>query len=535
MISTFLNFFKYILIFLLIFPLVGNAQQENLPLNRSYLLNIEKHLAHPGNSSHTAVKPYLGSLINSDSIANSENEIQKHRQFQSKFARKIKYESLIHVDTGDFKLHIDPLFNFSFHQDNADVSLRADTSSFYTNSRGFRASGDITTKFSFETTFLENQSFFVSYLDDYVQQWGVVPGQGRVKEFKKSGYDYAWASGNVSYSPIKNINLQLGHGNHFIGEGYRSLILSDNAFVYPYLKINTAFFKNRLNYTNIYSSLQTLIRMKTQVVSQREELFIRKQGTFHYLSFNATKRLQIGVFEGIIWKASENNYPQKVSPLFYNPVIFVNTVALLNDTLNNVFTGINIKYKLLNKTTLYGQFLINGLKTNDYGWQAGFKTFDLFSIKNLHLQSEFNSVEPYTYSFQNPIQNYGHYNQSLAHPLGAGFKEFVGFIDYGIKDLFLGVKFNYATMNYDTSGYNNGGNIFLAQGELSGTQLPDKSLEASLFWKEISVGYIINRKTNMKIMVGFSERISANVNRRQESRILFFALRTDLFNRYYDF
>ncbi|MDQ3190076.1 MAG: hypothetical protein M3Q58_00625, partial [Bacteroidota bacterium] len=465
MIFSCLRFFGTVFL-LLIFPLIGIAQQKNLPLNRSFLLNIEKHLAHPGNNTHSAVKPYIESNINYDSISQIEDEIQNRRQYQSGFIRKMKYESLINIDTGDFKLQIDPLFDFSLYQDNLDNSLRADTTRFYTNTRGIRARGDITNKFSFETIFLENQSFFVNYLDEYVQEWGVVPGQGRVKDFKKTGYDYAWASGYLSYSPIKNISLQFGHGKNFIGEGYRSLLLSDNSFVYPYLKINTTFLKNRFNYTNIYTSLQTLIRMNTH--AQREELFVRKQGTFHFLSWNVTQRLQFGFFEGIIWKASDNNYPKKVNPLFYNPIMLINTTLLLNDTSNNTFTGINIKYKLLKKTTLYGQFLSDGLKKGRYGWQAGLKTFDFLTIKNLHLQAEFNSVEPYTYAFQNPIQNYAHYNQALAHPLGAGFKEVVGFVDYRFRDLIFALKINYALMNRDTANSNFGGNIFLPEEQLSG-------------------------------------------------------------------
>ena len=504
-------------------------QQNNVPISRSFLLNVDKHLAHQNNPIHTAVKPYIESFIKYDSIVLHENKIQNRRQYKSSFSRKIKYESLVRVDTGDFKLEINPLFDFSYYDDMADMSLRADTTHFYNNTRGLQARGSITNKISFESIFLENQSFLVGYLNEYVQKWNVVPGQGRVKDFKVTGYDYAWASAYASYSPVKNLNLQFGHGKHFIGEGYRSLLLSDNAFVYPYLKINTSFNKNRFGYTNIYTSLQTLKRMQTQ--AQREELFVRKLGTFHYISWNITNKFQAGIFEGIIWKASNNNYPQAVNPLFYNPVMLVNTLVLINDTLNNVSTGINLKYKILKKTTLYGQILLNGLKTSRIAWQAGLKTFDLFSVKNLHMQAEFNSAEPFTYAFHNPIQNYAHYNQPLAHPLGAGFKEGLLFIDYRFKDFFIGLKTSYAFVNVDTSNTNSGSNIFLPDGLLS----PSSAITRNVIWQEISLGYIINRKTNMKIMAGMMKRMSVDVRSENESRILFVALRTDLFNRYYDF
>ena len=83
--------------------------------------------------------------------------------------------------------------------------------------------GDIGTKFSFESSFLENPATYVDYIDDYIistnnlfsnptnYPYNVIPGQGRSKVFKKNGYDFGFASGYISYSPSKHFNLQLGH------------------------------------------------------------------------------------------------------------------------------------------------------------------------------------------------------------------------------------------------------------------------------------------------------------------------------------
>jgi hypothetical protein len=49
------------------------------------------------------------------------------------------------------------------------------------------------------------------------------------------------AEANIT-SPSKHIDLQLGYGRNFIGDGYRSL-LSDELVRYPYFKINTNFGK----------------------------------------------------------------------------------------------------------------------------------------------------------------------------------------------------------------------------------------------------------------------------------------------------
>lgn len=93
------------------------------------------------------------------------------------------------------------------------------------------------------------------------------------------------------------------------------------------------------------------------------------------------------------------------------------------------------------KNKIYGQFILdefklkeltagNGSASNKFGYQIGFKSYDFMKTKNLYMQMEYNRVRPYTYSHWTTLQNYGHYNQPLAHPLGANFAEFLTIIRY---------------------------------------------------------------------------------------------------------
>ena len=63
-------------------------------------------------------------------------------------------------------------------------------------------------------------------------------------------------------------------------------------------------------------------------------------------------------------------------------------------------------------------------------YRLGVKYVDAFNIKNLDLQFETNRVRPYTYSHFDSVANYTHYNQPLAHPLGANFQEYIGILKY---------------------------------------------------------------------------------------------------------
>ena len=186
----------------------------------------------------------------------------------------------------------------------------------YRNTRGILVQGDIGKKLSFSSSFYETQAQFPSWVDSFAATYAdtalvkgaqvsysnfgfvLILGQGRAKPFR-DGYDFGMASGYVSYSPFERLNIQAGHGKHFIGEGYRSLLLSDNAFNYPYLRITSSWWKGKLQYTGIYNSMQSLNRI--EFATTPEAPFERKSGSFNYLSIAPVKWLQIGLFEGTIW------------------------------------------------------------------------------------------------------------------------------------------------------------------------------------------------------------------------------------------
>jgi hypothetical protein len=103
-----------------------------------------------------------------------------------------------------------------------------------------------------------------------------------------------------------------------------------------------------------------------------------------------------------------------------------------------------------------------GWWANKWGIQLGAKYVDAFGIKNLDLQAEHNRIRPFTYSHRDSVANYTHYNQPLAHPLGANFQEFIGVAKYqpAPKWLIVG-KMIYYQQGRDSSNVSYGGNIFL--------------------------------------------------------------------------
>ena len=441
------------------------------------------------------------------------------------FYRKLRKEHFIKIDTTDFILMIDPSLNFEGWVDLEESSPKPS----YVNTRGLTVSGKIGEKLIFETSFYENQAFLPSYLDSFVSRFGVVPGQGRVKEFKESGYDYSMASGMVAFQAAKWLNIQLGNGKNFVGDGYRSLALSRNAFNYPFIKLTSWF--GRFQYTNLFMGLQNLnVVLPTSTAT--EPRFQRKIGTFHHLDWAVNKRLTIGVFEQIIWGKSKSSGKIELNSevlSFVNPLPFIRPLQYGFAGSNNVLIGLNWNVALPKETDIYGQFVLDDTKGGKNGFQIGAKTR---GIRGLYLGLEFNQVAPYTYGHTDSTRNFAHYNQPLAHPLGAGFSEVSGRVSYLINGFFLKMRASYATYDDDENVFHWGKDIFLSDNSKSNVFI--EPTKATLQYQSAQIGYILNYTTGMQISLGFINRIEKAVGG-GEMQYAFLSFSTKIPERIYDF
>jgi len=441
------------------------------------------------------------------------------------FYRKLRKEHFIKVDTTDFILMIDPSLNLESWVDLEDVSPKPS----YVNTRGLTVSGKIGEHVIFETNFYENQAFLPDYLDKFVARFDVVPGQGRVKTFKESGYDYSMASGMVSVRAAKWLNLQFGNGKHFLGDGYRSLALSRNAFNYPFAKFTTWF--GPFQYTNLFMGLQNLnVVLPTSTGTERR--FQPKIGTLHHLDWAVNKRLTIGVFEQIIWGKSKSEGKLELNSevlSFVNPIPFIRPLQYGFSGSNNVLIGLNWKIALPKRIDIYGQLVLDDVNSGKNGFQIGAKTR---GVSRLYLGVEFNQVAPYTYAHRDSTRNFAHYNQPLAHPLGAGFSEVNGRVSYLIQDFFLRMRASYATYDDDENVFHWGKDIFVSDNSKS-TELIQPS-RASLTYMSARIGYMINYTTGMQISLGFINRIEKAVGG-GETQYAFISFSTKIPERIYDF
>lgn len=257
-----------------------------------------------------------------------------------------------------------------------------------------------------------------------------------------------------------HINVTFGYDRHFIGDGIRSLYLSDFSAGAAFLRLTTKVWK--LNYQNLYMELIP------QYVRGADRRLPHKYATVHHLSVNATRWLNIGVYESVMFSRRD-----RYEFGYLNPIILYRQIERYMGSPDNVNLGLNAKILIAKHIQLYGQLMLDEFKSselfsgsgwwgNKYGIQAGLKYFDAFTVKNLDIQGEINIVRPYSYSHYDSTANYTHYNQPLAHPLGAGFGEVIGVIRYQpVKNLFITLKGMFYRQGQDTTGSNFGSNIFM--------------------------------------------------------------------------
>ncbi len=521
----------------------------NIPLSSQNYRRFDAALNKVGNNSHTAQKPFIYSEVNT--YYNFEAENQKLLKNKSTWGgRKLWNEHFAILKGEDYWLTLDPGVDLQVGKDfDGDIDT-------YNNTRLLYLQGGLGEKLSFFTVLYESQGRFADYFNRYAEfikpsggNPAIIPGRGIAKPHNSDAYDYPVATGYVSYSPSKFFNFQLGHGKNFIGDGYRSLFLSDNASPQAYFKINTTFWK--IKYTNTWISLKDVRPEVTSDKGSYKKKFIAS----HYLSYNVTKRLNIGLFESIIWGVEEGN---GFELNYLNPIIFYHTIEFASGSqVGNVLIGLSAKYKITDRINAYGQFIIdefssgdvfsgNGSWKNKTGYQIGLKYYDAFGLKNLFLQTEYNRVRPYTYSHNTIILNYGHNNQSIAHAFGASFSEFIVIAHYNYERFFADAKIIIAQRGFEFNTKEDqffyGANIYGDEDNRifdTGNEVAQGNTTDFLF-TELQVGYLINPGTNLKIYGSvifrdFKPTVNTNNVFENQTTWVNLGIRTDLFNWHNDF
>lgn len=497
------------------------GQSYPLPLERRITDAIELHLSATDTTVQTALKPFHAHQFNRDSVPQING---RDKRYFSDIAASMTGRHMFEVHEDDFTFMVDVVLDLELGFEFADsIQFNENRRYRYNNTRGVAAWGTIGNRVSFHATVFETQSELPYWVQAYSDSLGVIPGQGRFKQ-GTSLYtrDFNAATGLVSIEAADWLHVHLGHGRHFVGHGYRSMLLSDVAFNYPYLRLHATSRNNKWSYATTIAELNSLDRLPLGDVP--ESLFQRKGFAFHYLGWMPHPRVELGLYEAVIFQRWDSTGTKAYPATFYQPLPLVSSAAHGLNGVQNALLGLNAKVKITNNLFVYGQFIADQFSSQFTGLQAGFFSANT-GIKNLTIRGEYNQGGQGLYAHDIPLQSYTHMNQGMAHPLGTNFKEGVVILRHELQRFWSewrGV--------YQLHSGGNRGNVFATPAEI------DAAIDQSgpTLFSDLKIGFMLNPVTNSHFIMGWTWRERNAPGDRLLTSYLYFAARVGLFNRYYD-
>ncbi len=470
-------------------PALSQSAFWNLDLFSNHAIErLELRSGKFSNQIHTNLKPlarndlgvFLDSLAKDTSMSkvdranlkyfNAENwenssVVQTEKKGFLKYFFK-RENDFYYAANKDFDVHLSPVIYARGGFNTAYEDLPEKT--ILQNTRGLEVRGSIGKKLGFYAFLTENIVNSPNFLSSYYNERGNgYPFQGLVKikndDSKKLEVDYFSALGYIRFKPIKNVGLSFGHDRNFIGNGVRSMVLSD--FSMPYLNFKIDAKIGRMQFVNIIAQM-TDSQLGPSTAS--EYTYPPKFMVFHSLNFNVSKRFNISFFEHVLF----GKRPAGFELNYLNPLIFYRFVEGNIGSSDNAMIGLDGRVLVSKSISVYGQFVLDEYNKKEYkkdgswqkkfAWQAGAKYLNVAGIKNLDLQFEYNLARPFMYSHFTTATNYVNYNVPLAHPLGANFKEQLIVLRYQPRQkLYMQATHMRALKGEDQSGLNYGGNLLL--------------------------------------------------------------------------
>jgi|GEM_PF-1322715 len=362
----------------------------------------------------------------------------------------------------DFSFVADPVVNFQLGHSSDDQKL-------FQNTRAIRFRGKIEERVGFYALISENQERDPLYVQRITDRgYGIIglPGQAFYKAFNNhpGAFDYFGIKGGITFNAGKNVDFTLAYDQFKIGDGFRSLFISDYGAPFFYLR-GAVRISDRVGFNSVLAqTIAPFSNNPARAADARDSTRPRNYMMFHHLDWQATSFLHVGLFENTIFNGS-------IDPS--DPTAIVNTnpangpvSTAEKSSSSRSRVGIDFRAVPVRNVELYGQWLIDGVTNwgksfqNRNAWQLGAKYIDAFGIDNLNLQAETNIVRPYAYAANYVENNYTHYNMALAHPLGSNFKEAVALLSYRpLKKVYVNLKGIFYKQGLDENGLNYGSDL----------------------------------------------------------------------------
>lgn len=509
------------------------AQTTFVPLDRFSTWTVERQLDTSASDFHPEIKPYSAWSVESVGIRMSNrggimDRIGEKQEVNGSYAE------------------VCPRVNATgFYQSGSSKSFSLEShigAGVYAGYKGkLMLNGDI----------LAGYNEPVKYIDKITDSLNMVPGFGPAN--RQGGYGFNQSTFSLSWKPGRLVELHAGRGKHFIGEGYRSLFLSDYASNYNYMRTDVSVW--RIKYMVLFTQMKS-----AQGYPQKIDPKINKYSTMHYLSLNITKWWSVGAFEAVVWESEDSVQNRQLDINYFNPIIFFRPIEYSIGSSDNSLLGFSSTIRPIKGLTLYGQLMLDefywqdvvapiyarinpdsaigtGSWRNKQSMQLGIKIHNLADWKNSTIIAEMNVVRPYMYSHGNSNQNYMNFTQPLAHPLGSNFIEWLTFVawqparNWGFLWSATYSRKGYSTITKQAGEDPNISSAYLSNAtEFGYYQLQGKLIDVANI--RLQASYTIIHSWNLRAEASVHYRLERTNSSVNEVVMLSLGLRTAMWNEY---
>lgn len=331
----------------------------------------------------------------------------------------------------DYRFEVNPLLYLTYGRARqSEREDRPETAPVWQNTRGVRAAGHIGDHVFFEARVEEVQRRDVR--PTFLRR--TAPRLPIIRYYADSGvYDYQIATGIVGVR-TNHFEVRFGRDRNRWGPGTGSLLLSDYAAAYDQLQIRTTVW--RLQYTNLFAAMTDLSPFDDIIGDQ---VLPRKYAAMHRLEVNLPARVQLGLFESIVFApdTSEARRRSGFDLSYLNPVIFYRAAEHDRGSPDNVLLGFDVAWTALPGLRAYTQFMLDELTVseigrkswkNKWGWMVGMHA--VLPEPGLSLRLEYARLRPYLYSHGKPYNAYLHFDDLIGHPAGPNAEDVALFVNY---------------------------------------------------------------------------------------------------------
>lgn len=262
----------------------------------------------------------------------------------------------------------------------------------------------------------------------------------------------------ANYRPIKTLMLSVGKGKKFIGDGYRSMLLSASNSGMYYFDMDLTLG----NFKYVFS-MNTAQNWDNTCDSYRQLYMI-----YHAFSYNPARWLNIGGYEAVMQIRRDTLGNTKFMDLHYiNPMLFFRPLEFSLGSPDDAIMGLWGKVRFLKNHEAYAQFMLDdfnfveikehsGTWNNKFSIQAGLKGY----LGNFQYLVEYDWIRPFIYTHDRTVNSYSMYHQPLANPFGANLKETVIDLKYHMDNWDFELLLDHINVGRDEDSLSMGNNLF---------------------------------------------------------------------------